>query len=243
MKIDSLNHYLAEQRREEELMRQRRLGYLLMASMTKNKAQALNVADVIRQQIEKRLKDTKTTEENKSAKSIALEIVEANIRADTNAIQDLNDELEELNNEIENIDHTLAALDHEEELMLENHAHLDDHLQQLSALLQLPFLVQPFNPAQHVTHANQQVAALTTQIAALKAQPDAQTGVQTTESPALRKIRLLEEQLAFHRAQVQQQQQPQSTEQILAQLFTRISDQINQRQRLQLAAPREIHLD
>ncbi len=239
------------ERNAEEMLKQQRLLYLLMASIAKDKALAKHVNEVIQQQIDQKLKETKTVEGPK-ANIIALQIMDANIQAYTKALKALDEEEKSIEEELEEIEEALKALEEEALLLEENHAYMTDHLDVISTFLQAPlFNNQPMT--QFVNYSNQQVASLTSQLDTLRAQYTAQSattsdvsGVQEiVESPIARKIRMLQDQIDFYKTQFEQP--PQSQEQVVQKLIDQVRSRLDQMQRLdQIHVPipfRERELD
>ncbi len=222
----------------EEMLRQQRLLFLLMTLIVKNKAQAQHVNEVSQQQIEQKLKEIKT---ERKKDTVSMHMVDAYHRAEK--MQSLDKELKKLEEDLTQVEEELNALEEEMLLMEENNALITDHLDQLNTILQAPlFNNQPMT--HYMAHANQQIASITAQLAALRAQTPTSGNVgrvQEIESRTSRKIRMLEEQLAFHNAQLQQP--PQTPEQIFQQLIERVSARLGEQEHLneeiQLSTHRE----
>lgn len=217
----------------EEMLRQQRLLFLLMTLIVKNKAQEQHVNEVSQQQIEQKLKEIKT---ERKKDTVSMHMVDAYHRAEK--MQSLDKELKKLEEDLTQVEEELNALEEEMLLMEENNALITDHLDQLNTFLQAPlFNNQPMT--QYIAHANQQIASITAQLAALRAQTPTSGDigrVQEIESRTSRKIRMLEEQLAFHNTQLQQP--PQTPEQIFQQLIERVSARLGEQEHLN----EEIHL-
>ncbi|QMT60267.1 hypothetical protein [Legionella sp. PC997] len=227
---------------EEELLRQQRLLFLLMTLIAKNKAHTEHVNEMTQHQIDERLNEFKSEEKKHS--SIAMHLMDASIRA--SKIIKLDEELTKLESDLTQLEEELQELEEEVLAMEEYHADMADHLEQLNEFLQIPLLNnQPIT--QYVSHANQQITALSTQLATLRAQQTAQVPnnidrIQETNRQRLeRRARLLEEQLAFYQSQLQHP--PQTSEevyqQLIAQIRTRLNEQESLSEDLQLPTYRE----
>lgn len=224
VKEEAQIQYIREQT-AEEMLKQQGLLLRLLAFIAKDKELAKHANQIIQQQIDQKLKETKTVE-GSSANSIAIHILDANIRAYSNVLNALNEEQEALEQELEEIEEALNALEEEALLMEEEHAHMTDHLDALNAFLQAPlFNNQPIT--QFASYSSQQIASLSAQLAALRAQHTAQVApsidvsrAQTIESPTDRKIRMLQERLDFYQNQFAQP--PHSHEQVVQRLIDQV---------------------
>jgi effector protein LidA len=235
-RIDALNKSLAEQFREEMLMREKIMVFILMGAIAQREEQAKYVAEITQQQIDQKLKENKQPESTSStpyAKEIA--VLDASIKSYTEAINALDTKEKELEKDLKKIEKMLQNIDAEGAQLALEHAITNAHLDQLSAYLQLPLFSQP--EANYIEHANQQIASLTTQLAALRVQHAARNTIAGTvateldkESNTSRKIRMLEEQLAFHHHLVKQP--PQSGEEIYQQLFDQVCSQLSAKESL-----------
>lgn len=219
---------------DEQVLKHQQLLFLLMAFIAKDKKLAQHVNEIIQKQIEQKLKEIKTVEAKKSS-SIIIPILDENIRAYSSALRAVDQHLKSLEDELEQIEEELNALENEATLAEENHAYMIDHLEELNAFLQAPlFNNQPIT--HFVSHSNQQIANLSSQLAFLRAQHPPQTANSSNtskskeiESPVARKIRMLQERLDFYNAQVVQP--PQSPEQVVQQLIERARFRLEKQQR------------
>ncbi|MCW8407427.1 hypothetical protein OQJ13_00380 [Legionella sp. PATHC035] len=225
---------LIRERNAEEQLKQQRLLFLLLTFIAKDKKLAKHVNEIIQQQIDQKLKETKTAEAQKVSYA-ALQIVDANIQAYSKAIKALEEEEQSLKEKLDEVEEELNALEEEALLMEETHVHMTDHLDELNVFLQAPiFNNQPIT--QFISYSNQQIASLSAQLAALKAQHAAQTStlsdasrVQAIESPTDRKIRMLQNRLDFFQKQFVQP--PQSSEQVVQQLIAQVRTRLEELQR------------
>ncbi|WP_115707249.1 LidA [Legionella sainthelensi] len=235
IKIEELNQHKAEQYREELLAKQRHLIFLLMGLMAKDKALAKQASEITQQQIEQKLKETKQSEQTKSGKTSSVDVLDANIKAYSEAMTALDKKLDELEQKLAEVDNQLLLLENEAVLMNEKHAHLTDHIEQLNTYLQLPILND--QPMEHyVAHTHQQIESLTTQINELKQQNNESSPDPKIKHPVLhRKIKMLEHQLAFHHTQLKKP--PQCAEHVFEQLLEHVRERLNECQHLHDSQP------
>ncbi|KTD11115.1 Dot/Icm system substrate protein LidA [Legionella gratiana] len=234
MKIEELNQLKAEQYREELLNLQRQLIFLLMGLIAKDKALAKQASEIMQQQIEQKLKETKPSEQTKSGQKSLVDVLDANIKAYSETLNALDKKLSELGQKLAEIDEQLILLEHEALLMNEKHAHLNEHLEQLNAYLQLPILNnQPMDD--YIAHTNQQIDSITTQLSALQEQNNDHSPTQPEQSATHRKIKMLEHRLAFHHAQLKQP--PQCAEHVFESLLEHVREQLNECQHLHESQP------
>ncbi|MCW8400449.1 hypothetical protein OQJ26_16845 [Legionella sp. PATHC038] len=225
---------LIRERNAEEQLKQQRLLFLLMTFIAKDKKLAKHVNEIIQQQIDQKLKEPKTVEGQKDS-FLALQIVDANIQAYSKALKALEEEEQSLEEKLNEVEEELNALEEEALLMEETHVHMTDHLDELNVFLQAPlFNNQPIT--QFISYSNQQIASLSSQLAALKAQHTAQTStssdvsrLQAIESPTDRRIRMLQNRLDFFKNQFVQP--PQSSEQVVQQLIAQVRARLDELQR------------
>ncbi|MBI2785764.1 MAG: LidA [Legionella longbeachae] len=230
-KIESLNQYKEKQYRELALIIERRAIYILMASIAKEMAHAKKVSENTQQQIEKKLKETKHGAEDINARTVALDVLQKNINAYTKAIQALDEHINEEELNLLEVEKILENLAEEVQQMEDLHEHINAHLDQLHAYLDIPLLNQPI--AHYITHANQQITSLTTQLTALRSQAAPQnTGAVIIEQPhepqKNKKIKMIEEQLEFHKNQIKQQ--PKNGEDVIQQLIQQAQNYIHEKQ-------------
>ncbi len=218
----------------EELLRKQRLLFLLMTLIAKNKAHIEHVNEVTQHQIDQKLKENKFDEKKDS--SIAMHLMDASIRA--SKILKLDEELNKLEMDLIQVKEELQELEEEVLAMEEDNANIVDHLEQLNAFLQIPLLNnQPID--QYVTHANQQISSLSTQLAALRAQQTAQAPTTSNSIDRIqeisthrldRRMRLLEEQLAFYQSQLKQP--PKTSEDVYQELLDQVRARLNEQESL-----------
>ncbi|HHF7375588.1 hypothetical protein [Legionella bozemanae] len=227
MKEEAQIQFIRE-KNAEELLRQQQLLFLLMSLIAKSKAQAEHVSEQTQQQNDQKLKEARV-EGKKESRSIATHMADANARA--NKLQELDKELRKLENDLQEVEKELEAIEEEVLLMEDRHVHITDDLDLLNTYLQLPLVNN--QPIPHA-HVHQQIATLSAQLAALRAQQAAPipatfsdtTQLQLTKLRIDKKIRMLEDRLSFHQAQLQQP--PQTSEQVFQQLLERVKAQLNE---------------
>lgn len=247
MKIEALNEYLVQQYQEEALMRQKRLVLVLIAYIATQEASAEQVAENIHNQLDKKLKENKNLEptKQKNPYEVILEVFDATIDSYSQTIKALDETLEEMEHELLSIEGILQAIENETLNTVHRHTHLDDHISQLATYLQLPLLNILKQPAvDPEQYRNQQIVYLTSQLKVLKAQHMnmniSTPNEQRTHENIGRKIRMVEEQLAFHHAQAQQPAQ--NAEEILHQLIEKLREQLSEQRRLQKDHPQPMHV-
>ena len=245
MNIDSLNQYQAEKYREEAFIRQRLLLFLLMALITKDKEHTKHVSEIIQQQIEHILNETKHSESKQNQQAITTQILDANINVYSSIIKALDEQLEELDQNLVEVEEELIAIEEEALQMAQQDANINHHLDQLNAYLQLP-LFHNQSMVNYVDHINKQIASLTTQLSALKVQHAVKNttssnivGTQEIDVNTRRKIRMMEQQLAFHHAQLKQPSQ--NGEQVFQQLIEQVRARLNEQQCLCESQPAMTH--
>ncbi|KTD41344.1 hypothetical protein [Legionella parisiensis] len=227
MKEEAQIQFIREKNAEEQL-RQQLLLFLLMSLIAKNKSQAEHVSEQTQQQDNQKLKEARV-EWNKESRSIAANLADANARA--NMLQELDKELRQLETDLQEVEKELEDIEEAVLLMEDHHAYITDDLDQLTAYLQLPLVNN--QPITHA-HVHQQIATLSSQLTALRAQhaipipttTNDTTQLQLTKLRIDRKIRMLEDRLSFHKAQLEQP--PQTYEQVLQQLLDRVKSRLNQ---------------
>ncbi|WP_392537233.1 hypothetical protein [Legionella sp. 227] len=225
---------LIRERNAEEQLKQQRLLFLLMTFIAKDKKLAKHVNEIIQQQIDQKLKEPKIVEGQKDS-FLALQIVDANIQAYSKALKALEEEEQSLEEQLNEVEEELNALEEEALLMEETHVHMTDHLEELNVFLQAPlFNNQPIT--HFISYSNQQIASLSSQLAALRAQHTAQTSplgdvsrLQAIESPTDRRIRMLQNRIDFFKNQFVQP--PQSSEQVVQQLIAQVRARLDELQR------------